>query len=114
MCVGTHWNAKSTAKPKIGDLNGPFVVNEQVLRLQVAMNHPAHVHEHNTLENLVRVALRRTIMLETGSKFVVWANLDQHGIHSLGVYILLEIHLHELKHQVELHILVHYAFQPSQ
>ena len=57
MCVSTDRDAKGSSQSEVGDLDGPLVVYEQVLRLKVAVDDPAHVHEHNALQNLVRVAL---------------------------------------------------------
>ena len=37
MGIRTHWNAKGPAQAKIGQFDGPFGVNEQVLGLQVTM-----------------------------------------------------------------------------
>ena len=38
--------------------------------------------------------------------------LEQHGVHWFGVYVFLEVHLHKLEHQVELHVVVDYTLQP--
>lgn len=40
--------------------------------------------------------------------------LDKHWVDGCCVNVLLEVHLHELKHKVQLHVLVNYALQPVQ
>ncbi len=61
MCVGPYWYPESPAQSKVGQLDGSLLINEQVLWLEVAMQHTSRVAEYNALENLVRVALKHKI-----------------------------------------------------
>ena len=79
------------------------------------MDDTSCVHEHNSLQDLVGVALRGgegygVRETKLGSPL---SHLDQHGVHWLCVYVFLEVHLHKLEDQVELHVLVDYALQPA-
>ena len=57
MCVGTHWDTEGPAESKVGNLDGSLVVDEQVLGFEVTVDDTARVHEHDALQDLVRVAL---------------------------------------------------------
>jgi hypothetical protein len=61
MCVGPYWYPESPAQSKISQLDGSLLINEQVLWLEVTMQHTSRVTEYNALENLVRVALKHKI-----------------------------------------------------
>ena len=58
MGVGTHRNTKCPPETKISNFDGPLSVDEKVLGLQVTVDHSAHVHEDNSLQDLVGVALK--------------------------------------------------------
>lgn len=38
--------------------------------------------------------------------------LDEHWVDGCRVNVLLQVHLHELKHEVQLYVLVDYALEP--
>ena len=57
MRVRTNWNAEGSGQTEVRYLDYSVVVEEQVLRLQVAMNYTAGVAENNPIENLVEVTL---------------------------------------------------------
>lgn len=57
MRVRTHWDAKGTGKAKVGELDVAVRVNQQVLRLQVAVQHTVRVAELDALEELPHIAL---------------------------------------------------------
>ena len=57
MGVRTHWDAKGTGKAKVGELDVAVRVNQQVLRLQVAVQHTVRVAELDALEELPHIAL---------------------------------------------------------
>lgn len=59
MCVCSDRNPKGSSQPKVGQLDGSLLVNKEVLRFQVTMEHTARVAKHNPLQDLVRVALWR-------------------------------------------------------
>ena len=58
MCVRSDWYAKGTSEAEVGEFNGSLVVNEKVLRFQVAVDNPPRVTENDTFENLICVTLR--------------------------------------------------------
>ena len=59
MRVDADGNAERAREPEVGELDDAVAVDEQVLRLEVAVQHAPLVAEENRLEDLVRVALRR-------------------------------------------------------
>ena len=58
MGVGPHRNTKCPPETKISNFDGPLSVDEKVLGLQITVDHTAHVHEHDALQDLVSVALK--------------------------------------------------------
>ena len=57
MCVGTDGDSESPPEPKVSNLYGSLVVYEEILWLEVTVDDATCVHEHNTLQYLVGVAL---------------------------------------------------------
>lgn len=59
VCERPDWNAKSSSQPKVGKLEGVgAAVDEQVLRLQIPMQHSVRVAVCCALEDLVHVRLQ--------------------------------------------------------
>lgn len=61
MCVGPHWYSEGPAQSKVSQLDGSLLINEEILWLEIAMQYTSRVTEHNTLENLVCIALKHKI-----------------------------------------------------
>ena len=60
MGVITHWNAKGLRQTKVSKLQLPFHVDQQVLRLEVAVQDTVFVTVSNTLEKLIQEGLAHT------------------------------------------------------
>lgn len=58
MCVDSNGHPKSTGQAKISQFYHPFVINKQVLWLQIAMQNSTTMTEQNPLQDLIQVALR--------------------------------------------------------
>lgn len=58
MRVAANGDAKSPRQTKIGQLDAALGVDEQVLRLQITMQHAVHVTESDATQQLVQVALK--------------------------------------------------------
>lgn len=59
MSVSAHWNAESTCKTKVCKFDHAFLVDEQVLRLQIAMQNSVGMTVGQTGQELVHVALNK-------------------------------------------------------
>lgn len=59
VCVDSDWDPKGTGQAEICQLNYTFIVNEQVLGLQVSMQNPPTVAEQNPLQDLIKVTLHK-------------------------------------------------------
>ena len=57
VSVRANRNAKSSSQTKVGQLERTDTVDKQILRLQVAMQHPVGVAESNTFQQLLHVGL---------------------------------------------------------
>ena len=64
MCVNPNRYAKGTGKTKISNLDDSFVVNEQILRFKITVQHPPGVAEQDGRHNLIQVALQQYIKEE--------------------------------------------------
>ena len=53
MCQGFDWDCESSCKAKVTDLDVPFVSDQQILRLQIPVNHPLRMTIINPSEQLV-------------------------------------------------------------
>ena len=49
MCVNPNRDPKGSGQPKVGNLDAAILVNQQVGRFQVPMQHPSRVTEHDAL-----------------------------------------------------------------
>ena len=58
MRVGPDGDPEGPGQPKVCQLDDPVDVDQEVLGLQVAMEDAVGVAELDTLQNLIRVALR--------------------------------------------------------
>ena len=56
VSVNPNGDAESTGESKISNLDGTILVDQQVLRLQITMQHTSLVAEQDSLEDLVGVA----------------------------------------------------------
>lgn len=85
---GVDGNSKSAGKAKISELQLALVVDEKVLRLEIAVQDAVLVAEGNTAEQLVH------------------ERLDSHGIQLASVasriHVLFQILVHVLKHEHQL------------
>lgn len=59
MSVCAQGDAESSCQSKISQLDGSCFVNEQVLRLQVPVDDSVRVAEAHSMQQLVKVVLRR-------------------------------------------------------
>lgn len=55
--VGTHGNPEGSSQSEVSQLDGPKLIDEQVLRLQVSVDDPMAVTEIQPLQQLGQVAL---------------------------------------------------------
>ena len=85
MRVCPDGDPKSSTQSKISQFDGPLLVDEQILGLEVTMKHSPGVTEHYALQNLVCVALdggegqvKRYNYLQISLHSA--ANLDKHGV----------------------------------
>jgi len=56
--VRSDWNPKSSSESKVSQLHRPAVRDEQILRLEVSVEHAVRVAECNAGQQLVQKALR--------------------------------------------------------
>ena len=49
MCVNPNRDPKGSGQPKVGNLDAAILVNQQVGRFQVPMQHPPRVTEYDAL-----------------------------------------------------------------
>lgn len=57
MGIGAQGNPKGASQSKVSQFDGPKLIDEQVLRLQVSVNDPVGVAEADPLQQLGEVAL---------------------------------------------------------
>lgn len=85
--VGFYRHAECSGEAEVSELDRlPILTDQQVLRLQVPVEYPVRVEEHEGLQDLVRETLR----------LLRWQS------RPLLLHILLEVILEVLEHQVEL------------
>lgn len=58
MSVNPHRNTKGPGQPKVSQLDFALGIDEQVLGLEVTMQHPVGVAEGQTLQQLEQIALK--------------------------------------------------------
>ncbi len=88
MGVNSDRNSEGTSQAEVGDLDCAAFVDQQVLRLQIAMENATLVTEQDPLNDLVGVAFH------------------QPGVHHLagrdrGVEVLFQVHRQVLENQVQ-------------
>ena len=59
MRIGPHGNPKSPGEAKVRQFDDPMHIDEEVLRLEVAVEDTVRVAELDPFQHLVRVALQR-------------------------------------------------------
>jgi len=52
MCVSSDWNSKGTCKPEVCNLQNPFLVNQEILWFQVAMENTTLMAEQHPSQQL--------------------------------------------------------------
>lgn len=57
MGVRSHWDTKRPTQTKVSYLQSAVLVNQKVLRLKVAVEHPSLVAEEHPFHQLIQVAL---------------------------------------------------------
>ena len=85
MGVGAEGDTKGSGETEVGELEVAFLVDEQVLGLQVAVEHAVLVAEGNALQQLVHEGFDN-----------LWL---QSSALAVCVHVLLEVAVHELEHQ---------------
>ena len=74
MCVDPNRDPKGSGQPKVSNLDAAILVDQQVSRLQVPMQHPPRVTEHDALclfhEYIVNQAVQVQAEAPTGSEFL--------------------------------------------
>lgn len=85
---GVDRDAKGTGQTEITQLQAPFAINEQVLRLEIAMQHPVLVAKIDALEELVHERLDRR-------------GLERAAL-TVGIHVSLQVAVHVLKHEHQL------------
>lgn len=81
-------HAERPGKPEVGDLQVPLLVDQQVLRLEVSVQHPVRVAVVDALHELHHELLHHVL----AHALALWNRL----------HVLLEVHVEKLKHQVDL------------
>ena len=94
--VGTDGDLKGARKPKVGNLQLALTVDQQVLRLQVAVHDAARVADGHTLEELVHVGLDQR---------------HAHAIRPAGIHVFFEVFVEPLENEVEAVLGVLYVHQ---
>jgi len=98
VCVGPDGDSKGPGEPKVGQLEGAVLANEEIVGLEVAVEDAACVAVVNALEHLVQEAL----------------GVDEVRGGGLGhVHVLLQVTVEEFEHQVELGVVVNDINQPE-
>jgi hypothetical protein len=52
VSVGSNWNPKGTSQAKVSNLENSFLINQEILWLQVTVKNPALVTEEHSSEQL--------------------------------------------------------------
>ena len=60
MGVDPHRNSKRSGESKVSELDDTFLIDEQVLWLQVSMQYPMRMAKNNAKADLVQIALQHT------------------------------------------------------
>ena len=58
MSVTPHWNTERASQPEVGELDVSAAVDEQILRLQIAMQNAVRMNITHSVEQLTSVALK--------------------------------------------------------
>jgi hypothetical protein len=106
MSIGPQRNAKSSSQSKIRQFQIALVVNQQVLRFQVAMKHTMAVAVSHTLEQLNHKLPDHLRTHSHGPKQLIGALgklLSTSPLSSWNtLHVFLEIKVQEFKHEVQL------------
>ena len=106
VCVGPQGHAKRPGQTEVRKLQVSLLVDQQILRLQVPMQHPVAVTVPYPLHELQRELLDHRLTqphpLERGRTPIRQLLAPAAVAHGQSLHVLLQVEIQELKDQVEL------------
>jgi hypothetical protein len=99
-------DAKCTRQTKVSQLQISILVNEQVLRLQIAVENSVRVAKGNAANELSQVALRHYEALLAPQEGRNLHNFGRHALRRRVVHVLFQVQVQVFKDQVQFRVVM--------